>query len=98
MRTTQLKANIDSVNIAEADVKVLGDEVVLVGRYTMHDSRTGGRFGLGNRNVWSPGTITLLRQLLDSMEDDIMAATFEGYAAGGGEGPVTTTSPGVPSL
>ena len=89
---------IDRVQLTEASIAVVQEEVALKGTFLLMNDDTLSRFGAANRNVWSPRTLMLLRQLLDSMEDDELASLFPGTTTDSAEPEPVDTSRGVPGL
>ena len=89
---------MDSVHAAEITIDALGPEIVLAVKFAYCTSSTGDRMGYGVQNRWSPETLLKLRELLDSMEGDILREIFGEAASSGGGVVVSNTIDGVPGL
>lgn len=105
MRKSLGSSRIDSVDIGKIDIdlftkKVEGmDGAVMSAKYALIISEDGSRVGAGNRNIWSEATLSKLRDLIVSMENDICIDVFGGSpTTDGAVAPVEDTPDGVDGL
>lgn len=99
MLTTDGSCRINAVHVGEATFNMMGASPTLTAKYAMADSRTGSRFGAGNRNQWSEQTMAKLLELAQSMEQDIVGELFnEGATTTSGVTPAPNATDGVPGL
>jgi hypothetical protein len=88
---SESRCRIDSVEAGELSVIALGlPAPQLAVKYALSNSESGNRFGAGHVNGgWSDRTMELTRELLASVEADLLSMVFEGDG--------TTTSSGIVS-
>lgn len=105
MRKSAGSSRIDAVEIGKIDIdffskKIEGmDGAVMSAKYALIVTEDGSRIGAGNRNIWSEGTLSKLKDLVVSMENDICADVFgEAPTTDGAVAPVENTSDGVQGL
>lgn len=97
MKTGDGRSRIDAVQVGEVAIDALGPTVALSAKMAYVDSRTGERCGYCNFNAWSPATLDKLRELFESMEQDVAASLFEN-TTGSGVNPASDPMDGVPGL
>jgi len=103
MKTVQDKGGIriDSVRAGEVTIDAISDPTGvarLSGKMAYVDSVTGERLGYCNRTTWSDETYAKLRELLESMEDDVLRQLFGDDASPSGLTLPLDPTGGVPSL
>lgn len=76
MKTTA-KCKVDSVVVGEIQMVRIGTPVPLTAKFALKSDASGISFGAGTMSTWSKTTLDKLSELLESMENDILAALFE---------------------
>lgn len=94
------KCKIDGVEIGDVRLHMFGTSPTLYAKYAFSNTNSGSRFGSGRRTQnWSESTWAKVRELLQSMEQDIVSELFEGEATTGSvEEKAPPTTDDVPSL
>ena len=91
-------SRINAIQIGEFTAELISFQS-LSAKYAFANAETGERFGAGNRNQWSPETLTRLAALIESMERDVCNEVFAGGTTTPSDTLSTdTTSDEIPSL
>ena len=103
MITLSEKCRIDSVEVGELQVTVIGRDPtgpMMAVKYALANAESGLRFGAGHMNSdWSEKTTARLTDLLKSIEEDIARNVFSGVPpTGSTDTVVEPQADGVPSL
>lgn len=93
------KCRINAIEVGEVSVNALGLTPAMVVKYALTESETGTRFGAGHMNQWSEKTISLLSELLTSIEADVAKDLFgDSGTTSSVLAPAPDPMAGVPSL
>lgn len=86
MKTSPGKCRIDGVALGEINAVLIGQPAQVSAKYALVHSSSGSTCGSGTMRDWSPGTMSKFRDLISSMEDDILNMLFESAGGASGEG------------
>ena len=76
------RPKIDGVRVGEVEADFLIPLPTISVKFAYENSETGRTCGFGYHSTWSEETMQKMRELISSMETDIINAMFEGGAVG----------------